>query len=385
MSVTSRPSLVIKNISNKTITLLGLIDIKPGKQFDLFDKLDRSQVDDATIIKALEAPWGSLYKESEVFQNIQIITCELSTVNSAVLTAAVEESGTPNTTGDKYTVRKNVTYLDIDGQTQQDLIDNGSGSLIFNYPFSDLDTGEMLSIDIKIHATTSQLVEIDTNFNSSTTFYKDVLRFEDTITFIKTEEEEPIFLDTGDMLKLHSLESELEIISHQDAPETDGIYIRLGGAITPSSAINLPEGLITCISGDRIIQGEYFVLTGYVVSGEIEAFQYNIIFDKTGELEDEEFTRIVQITDEMTADEVKNAVIEALNFNIVPEVFVDDGGPATLLITANIVGDVGNVPITDAVADPGFVVSGLAGGYETVFPPIDIKVIVETEITRILP
>lgn len=75
----SRPSLIIKNISTKTITVFGLIDIKKNEQVDLFDKLQPDQIDDATILKALEGPSGSLYKQVETFGNLQIISKSLST------------------------------------------------------------------------------------------------------------------------------------------------------------------------------------------------------------------------------------------------------------------------------------------------------------------
>lgn len=78
-STFSKPSLVIKNISNKTITVLGLIDIKRNEQIDLFDKLESDQIDDSTILKSLEGPNGSLYKQVEVFRTIQIISKSLTT------------------------------------------------------------------------------------------------------------------------------------------------------------------------------------------------------------------------------------------------------------------------------------------------------------------
>lgn len=58
-----RPSLVVENISNKAVRLLGLATILPGQTVELFDEVDPTTLYEDLILKGLEKPWGDLYNE----------------------------------------------------------------------------------------------------------------------------------------------------------------------------------------------------------------------------------------------------------------------------------------------------------------------------------
>jgi len=56
------PSVVVKNISNKAVRLIGQVTIKPGQTLDLYESLDISvELFEDQILKNLERPNGDLY------------------------------------------------------------------------------------------------------------------------------------------------------------------------------------------------------------------------------------------------------------------------------------------------------------------------------------
>jgi hypothetical protein len=67
-----RPSLVIENISNKAVRLLGLTTILPGQVVELFDEVDPNTLYEDLILKGLEKPWGDLYNEVVIKKTLVI-------------------------------------------------------------------------------------------------------------------------------------------------------------------------------------------------------------------------------------------------------------------------------------------------------------------------
>lgn len=72
------PSLVIENISNKAVRLLGLSTIVPGQIVEFFDEVDPNTLYEDLIIKGLEKPWGDLYNEVVIKKTLVIHRLVLS-------------------------------------------------------------------------------------------------------------------------------------------------------------------------------------------------------------------------------------------------------------------------------------------------------------------
>lgn len=94
-SVFSRPRFIITNISRKALNILGLVKINPGVTFDLFDRVEPTQIHDSFILKALEAPWGELYQEVSVKRTLRIDVLELTTAASVNFSPAVDINSNP--------------------------------------------------------------------------------------------------------------------------------------------------------------------------------------------------------------------------------------------------------------------------------------------------
>jgi hypothetical protein len=70
------PKLVVKNRSKKSVNLLGIVPIKPGQVVDLFKV--SPNLSESTVIDALRAPTGQLYREVHVSRNVAILQCVLT-------------------------------------------------------------------------------------------------------------------------------------------------------------------------------------------------------------------------------------------------------------------------------------------------------------------
>lgn len=81
-----RPTLVVENISQKAVRLLGLTTILPGEKIDLFDQVEQTTIYEDLILKALEKPWGDLYNEVVVKRTLVIHSLALSSFYYGVVT-----------------------------------------------------------------------------------------------------------------------------------------------------------------------------------------------------------------------------------------------------------------------------------------------------------
>lgn len=73
-----RPSFVVQNLSNKAVRVLGSSTIQPGEIVDLYEVYEPEvELFEDIIHKALEEPWGDLYREVEVKKSLKIIHCDL--------------------------------------------------------------------------------------------------------------------------------------------------------------------------------------------------------------------------------------------------------------------------------------------------------------------
>lgn len=80
------PVCRVRNVSNKSVSLLGLTSINPGETIDLYKDLDRrTELYDFQITKALEKPHGNLYIESELKRTIEIVELRLTGWNYALV------------------------------------------------------------------------------------------------------------------------------------------------------------------------------------------------------------------------------------------------------------------------------------------------------------
>ena len=79
------PSLIIENISTKSVRLLGLTTILPGQTVNLFDEVDATTLYEDLIIKGLERPWGDLYNEVVLKKTLVIHSIDLSSFHYGIV------------------------------------------------------------------------------------------------------------------------------------------------------------------------------------------------------------------------------------------------------------------------------------------------------------
>lgn len=127
----------------------------------------------------------------------------------------------------------------------------------------------------------------------------------------------------------------------------------------------LPTGTITTIPVAQLVDGETFTLDDGVNTASV--FEFDVAGDGvTGG------NVAVDVSSITTADEVRDAIISAIN-GLDPSIFLidaADGGAATVDLENPRVGNSGNTTSSDTVVDAGFVVTNMAGGvdYPTQFP-----------------
>ncbi len=119
-------------------------------------------------------------------------------------------------------------------------------------------------------------------------------------------------------------------------------------------------GTITTVPAADLLDNETFSITD--APNPALVFAFNVTgagyVAVPGEVE-------VDVTAALTADDVRDAVISAINGATHPATFrvtAADGGAATVDVENVAAGTAGNVAITDTVADAGFTHTGMAGG-----------------------
>lgn len=115
-------------------------------------------------------------------------------------------------------------------------------------------------------------------------------------------------------------------------------------------------GTITTIAGSLLVDGETFVLN----DGVNPAVTFE--FDDNGSVVPTSTLRPVNFTGADTADQVRDAIIAAVNTAPVLNITAYNGGPAFVILWNDAGGTLGNQVITETVVDAGFVVTGMAGG-----------------------
>lgn len=162
----------------------------------------------------------------------------------------------------------------------------------------------------------------------------------------------------------------------------------LGGAVmlgTAAVAVRgwpaYATGTITNVAGALLVDGETFTINDGV--GTTTIFE----FDDDGSVAAGNVA--VAFTAADTADQVRNAIITAINRTPSLRVSAAIGGAALTDLTHDIRTAQGDQPITETVANAGFVVTGMAGGvdewgaridvqcFPAVGPSLDIKVLVD--------
>jgi len=76
----SKPVLIVKNISNKTVGILGM-RVPPGKKVDLINAVPG--LTEAKILNAMSVPNGELYKKISVFKTLVISKSSFVTLQNA--------------------------------------------------------------------------------------------------------------------------------------------------------------------------------------------------------------------------------------------------------------------------------------------------------------
>lgn len=115
-------------------------------------------------------------------------------------------------------------------------------------------------------------------------------------------------------------------------------------------------GTITTIAGSLLVDGETFVLD----DGVNPAVTFE--FDDNGSVVPSATLRPVNFTGADTADQVRDAIIAAVNTAPVLDITAYNGGAAFVVLWNDNGGTAGNQTITETVVDAGFIVTGMAGG-----------------------
>ena len=128
-------------------------------------------------------------------------------------------------------------------------------------------------------------------------------------------------------------------------------------------------GTITTVAGSLLLHGETF----QVRSRAQAAFTF--VFDKStdviGVTETARVRRVV-VSDAMTAAQVRDAIIFAINRAPGLALYASNGGATTVTLLNAIGGTAGNLPaLPDTVANAGFIVSALTSGTNLPSSPID--------------
>lgn len=81
--VYATPRLIITNISNKTVTLLGIYSLLPSETVDLFKAIEG--LDQGIVLSALTNPTGDIYIEAEIKGSIKIDSISLSYSDNSLI------------------------------------------------------------------------------------------------------------------------------------------------------------------------------------------------------------------------------------------------------------------------------------------------------------
>lgn len=138
-----------------------------------------------------------------------------------------------------------------------------------------------------------------------------------------------------------------------------------GEFIESSTIIAFPgilaaRGTITTIAATLIADGSTFTLDdGTNAGGPNGNGIYVFEFDKNASVSGTNIA--VTIVDGQTADQVRDAIVSAVNGTVIG-ITASSGGSASVALVNDVVGGAGNATITETVADTGFVVDGMDGG-----------------------
>lgn len=115
-----------------------------------------------------------------------------------------------------------------------------------------------------------------------------------------------------------------------------------------------PTGSITCVAKASLIDTETLVI-GDGINAPV-TFEFDVAGDgvTAGNIQ-------VDVSGDTTAADVAATLAPLITANV-PALTVTDNMDGTITLTSKLQGTVGNVTITETVADAGFLVSGMSGG-----------------------
>lgn len=127
----------------------------------------------------------------------------------------------------------------------------------------------------------------------------------------------------------------------------------MASAIDPRVAAT---GSITTIAGSLLVDGETLVLDdGFIPSITFE-------FDDDGSVASG--NRAIAFLSGDSADDVRDKIINVINTAPGLQITAINGGAATVTLTHDVVGTVGNIALSETVANAGFIVAGMSGGLD---------------------
>lgn len=127
-------------------------------------------------------------------------------------------------------------------------------------------------------------------------------------------------------------------------------------------------GTITTVTGLQVLQGETFQIRARAKD------VFTFVFDKVpgGAVVETVTTRRVAVTDAMSASQVRDAIIAAINLTPGLALYASIGGANQVNLLNALGGTAGNLPaLPDTVVNAGFIVSPMAGGVNYPSPPVD--------------
>lgn len=128
-------------------------------------------------------------------------------------------------------------------------------------------------------------------------------------------------------------------------------------------------GTIATVTGLQVLQGETFQIR----SRAKDVFTFVFDFDATRPIEQTATRRRVFVTQAMSAAQVRDAIIQAVNRTPGLGLYASVGGASQVSLTNGQGGTAGNLAaLPDTVANAGFIVSALAGGANRSSDPVDI-------------
>lgn len=168
-----------------------------------------------------------------------------------------------------------------------------------------------------------------------------------------------LITDTGNLKHADAVDrTGVPVFDGADAGEHEATYVEI---IAPSTegaleVKGVSVGSIATVAGASLVDGEVFVIN----DGTNPAVTFE--FDSNASVVQTPTLRAVTFSGASTADQIRDAIISAINNAPALNIIAESGGAALVKLTNKNPGTAGNQTITETVVNAGFVVTGMSGG-----------------------